>query len=46
VLGLPLPRSAPIDHVLVGERLAALGSRTVDLAGTDHRPVVAEVARK
>jgi endonuclease/exonuclease/phosphatase family metal-dependent hydrolase len=46
VLGVPLPRLAPIDHVLVGERLAALGSSTVDLAGTDHRPVVAEVARK
>jgi hypothetical protein len=46
VLGVPLPRLAPIDHVLVGERLAALRSSTVDLAGTDHRPVVAEVARK
>ena len=46
VHGLPLPRFAPIDHVLVGERLAALGSSTVALDGTDHRAVVAEVARK
>lgn len=46
VLGIPLPRFAAIDHVLVGERLAALGSSTVDLAGTDHRPLLAEVARQ
>jgi endonuclease/exonuclease/phosphatase (EEP) superfamily protein YafD len=46
VLGVPLPRSAQIDHVLLGERLAAIGSSTFPLAGTDHRPLVAEVARK
>ena len=46
VLGVPLPRFAPIDHVLVGARLAALRSSTVDLADTDHRPLIAEVARK
>jgi endonuclease/exonuclease/phosphatase (EEP) superfamily protein YafD len=46
VLGVPLPRSAQIDHVLVGERLAAIRSSTFPLAGTDHRPLVAEVARK
>lgn len=40
-LGLPL---AQIDHVLVGERLAALGQRTTDLPDSDHRVVVAEVA--
>ena len=44
--GFPLPRFAPLDHVLVGERLAALGSSTVALDGTDHRAVVAQVARK
>jgi endonuclease/exonuclease/phosphatase (EEP) superfamily protein YafD len=46
VLGVPLPRSAPIDHVVVGERLAAIRSGTVYLAGTDHRALVADVARK
>lgn len=40
-LGLPLTQ---IDHVLVGERLTALGQRTTDLPGSDHRVVVAEVA--
>jgi endonuclease/exonuclease/phosphatase (EEP) superfamily protein YafD len=43
VLGLPL---AQIDHVLVGERLAALDLRTVSVPGSDHRAVVATVARK
>lgn len=40
-LGLPL---AQIDHVLVGERLAALAQRTTELPDSDHRVVVAEVA--
>ena len=43
VLGLPL---AQIDHVLVGDRLAALDLRTVLVPGSDHRAVVATVARK
>ena len=43
VLGLPL---AQIDHVLVGERLAAVGMRTVAVPGSDHRAVVATVAPK
>ncbi len=46
ILGLPLPPLVQIDHVLVGPRLAALSTRTVDLPGTDHRAVVAEVALK
>ncbi|WP_121252045.1 endonuclease/exonuclease/phosphatase family protein [Nocardioides ferulae] len=46
VLGVPLPTLAAIDHVLVGERLAVLGTRTVELAGTDHRVLVAELAAK
>ncbi|MCW2791569.1 MAG: hypothetical protein JWO76_667 [Nocardioides sp.] len=44
--GLPLPSLVQIDHVLVGPRLAALSTHTVDIPGTDHRAVVAEVARK
>ena len=43
VLGLPL---AQIDHVLVGERLAALDMTTLAVPGSDHRAVVATVARK
>ena len=43
VLGTPL---AQIDHVLVGERLAAVGMRTVAVPGSDHRGVVATVALK
>ena len=37
---------APIDHVLVGPRLAAIGQHTVAVPGSDHRAVVAVVARK
>jgi len=37
---------AQIDHVLVGPRLAAIGQHTVAVPGSDHRAVVAEVARK
>lgn len=43
LLGLPL---AQIDHVLVGPRLAALAMRTTTIAGSDHRGVLAEVARR
>lgn len=44
VLGVGLPPLVQIDHVLVGERLAALSTRTVAIDGTDHLAVVAEVA--
>ena len=37
---------AQIDHVLVGERLAALGMTTLAVPGSDHRAVVATVALK
>lgn len=37
---------AQIDHVLVGPRLAAIGQHTVAIPGSDHRAVVATVARK
>jgi endonuclease/exonuclease/phosphatase family metal-dependent hydrolase len=43
LLGFPL---AQIDHVLVGPRLAALSMHTLDVPGSDHRAVVAEVAHK
>jgi endonuclease/exonuclease/phosphatase (EEP) superfamily protein YafD len=46
VLGLAVPPLAQIDHVLIGPRLAAISMRTADLPGSDHRAVVAEVARK
>lgn len=46
LLGLPVPSLVQIDHVLVGRRLAALGTHTVLVPGTDHRAVVAAVARK
>lgn len=35
-----------IDHVLVGPRLAGLGSRTLRVGDSDHLAVVAEVAAK
>jgi endonuclease/exonuclease/phosphatase (EEP) superfamily protein YafD len=46
VLGIPVPSIAQIDHVLVGPRLAAIGMHTREIPGSDHRAVVAEVARK
>ena len=45
-IGLALPPLAQIDHVLVGPSMAAVGMHTVDLPGSDHRGVVAEVARR
>lgn len=45
-LGLPIPALVQVDHVLVGRSLAALSTRTVGIPGSDHRAVVAEVARK
>lgn len=39
-----LPALVQIDHVLVGEDLAARSARTVALGGTDHRAVVAVLA--
>jgi len=44
VLGLPLPPVVRIDHVLVGLRVAALGTETVAVDGSDHLAVVAELA--
>jgi endonuclease/exonuclease/phosphatase (EEP) superfamily protein YafD len=46
VLGVPVPSLVQIDHVLVGPRLAGLTMDTLALSDSDHRVVVAEVARK
>lgn len=45
LLGL-LPPTAPIDHVLVSDELAVVETGTTRLDGTDHRPVVAEIAAR
>lgn len=39
-----LPPLIRIDHVLLGEALASLGTHTVDIDGTDHLALVAKVA--
>ncbi|WP_104107151.1 endonuclease/exonuclease/phosphatase family protein [Nocardioides sp. 616] len=44
VAGLGLPRLLAIDHVLLGRRWTATGTRVVEIAGTDHAALVAEVA--
>ena len=46
VAGVPLPHLVQIDHVLTGPTYAALSTRTVDIADSDHRAVIAEVAEK
>ena len=44
--GFPIPVSVAIDHVLVGERLTALDTETVEIDGADHLALVAEVAER
>ncbi len=46
VSDLPSPRLVQVDHVLVGRRIAAIGSDRVHIDGSDHAAVVAEVAAK
>ncbi|MDI6910240.1 endonuclease/exonuclease/phosphatase family protein [Nocardioides sp.] len=46
VLGLVVPPLTRIDHVLVGPRLAAVSVHTAVLPGSDHRAVIAVVARR
>jgi endonuclease/exonuclease/phosphatase family metal-dependent hydrolase len=41
-----LPPLVRIDHVLIGDHLASLGTRTIDIAGTDHYALLAMVARR
>nr|WP_049774404.1 MULTISPECIES: endonuclease/exonuclease/phosphatase family protein [unclassified Nocardioides] len=45
VIGLAAPPLTRIDHVLVGSRLAVVSVRTADLPSSDHRAVVAVLAR-
>jgi endonuclease/exonuclease/phosphatase (EEP) superfamily protein YafD len=40
------PALIQIDHVLVGDRLAAIDSEVVEIEGSDHRAVIATVARR
>lgn len=46
VPGLHPPAVIQIDHVLVGPSLAVTDSSTVDVPGSDHRAVIATVARR
>ncbi|MDX6372770.1 MAG: hypothetical protein QOD98_1758 [Nocardioidaceae bacterium] len=41
-----LPALVRIDHVLIADTLASLGTHTVDIAGSDHLALVATVARR
>jgi hypothetical protein len=41
-----LPPLVRIDHVLIGPDLASLGTRTVEIPGTDHKALIATVARR
>ena len=41
-----LPPLIRIDHVLVGETMASLGTHTIDIGGTDHLALVATVAAR
>lgn len=40
------PALIQIDHVLVGRHFAAIDSKVVEIEGSDHRAVVATVARR
>jgi len=41
-----LPAVVRIDHVLLNDTMASLGTHTVDIRGTDHLALVATVARR
>lgn len=41
-----LPAIVRIDHVMLADTMASLGTHTVDVAGTDHLSLVATVARR
>jgi endonuclease/exonuclease/phosphatase family metal-dependent hydrolase len=41
-----LPPLVRIDHVLIADSMASLGTKTVDIDGTDHLALVATVARR
>lgn len=40
---LPIPALVQIDHVLAGPSVVSVGSHTVDVPGSDHRALVAQV---
>jgi len=42
-LGVALPSLVPIDHVLVRDALHAVRTTTVEIHGTDHRALLADV---
>ncbi len=44
--GVSPPALFQLDHVLVGPRLSVTDSRTIVIAGSDHRAVIATVARR
>lgn len=44
--GLPVPAWVAIDHVLVGPRLTALWTSTETIPDTDHKALVAGVAKR
>jgi endonuclease/exonuclease/phosphatase (EEP) superfamily protein YafD len=46
VFGVSVPNVVHIDDVLVGPTFAAVETHTVDIPGSDHRALVAEVAVK
>ena len=46
LLGLPVPRFAAIDHVLVGSRWTAVSWQRLPVRRSDHTAVLAEVARR
>ena len=41
-----LPPLVRIDHVLLADTLASLGTHTVDIDGSDHYALVATVAQR
>jgi endonuclease/exonuclease/phosphatase (EEP) superfamily protein YafD len=43
-LGITVPPFAPIDHVLTSPALAVTAARTLEVAGADHRAVLASVS--
>jgi endonuclease/exonuclease/phosphatase (EEP) superfamily protein YafD len=43
-LGVTVPAFAPIDHVLTSPALAVTAARTLEVAGADHRAVLASVS--
>jgi len=45
LLGVPVPSLLPIDHVLTSDHLHARSTTSLTIGGTDHRALVAIVAR-